>query len=85
MAMMIWFYSLMLFLFKVRHLLGFGKSSFGEEGVENFVFFADFIGFFIDHFQVGVDNFVIEPESKGKGPDLARSFYSILSFMFLMR
>jgi hypothetical protein len=48
------------------HLLGFGKSGFGEEGVENFVFFANFIGFFIDHFQVGVDNFVIEPESKGK-------------------
>jgi hypothetical protein len=27
------------------HLLGFGKSSFGEEGVENFVFFVNFIVF----------------------------------------
>jgi hypothetical protein len=46
------------------HLLGFGEGGFGKERVENFVLFADFNGFFIDHLQVGVDDFVVEPESE---------------------
>ncbi len=46
------------------HLLGFGEGGFGKERVENFVLFVDFGGFFIDHLQVGVDDFVIEPDSE---------------------
>ena len=51
------------------HLLGFGESGFGEKGIENFVIFAGLGGLVVDHFEVGVDDLVVEPGAKGEGSE----------------
>ena len=49
------------------HLLGFGKSGFGEKWVEHFVFFAGLSGLVVDHFKVSINDFVVEPDPKREG------------------
>lgn len=50
-------------------LWGFGKCSLGEEWVEHTISVAWLYTLVVDHFQVAIDNLIIQPRANTKRPE----------------